>query len=365
MAAGEDSGRQGAAPASPARILVVRFSSLGDLILTLPVARSLKAAYPGAEITFLTRPAFRPLLEGQPGIDRVADLGEASPGIRGLARFCRDLGPFDLVVDLHRTLRSRFCLGFVGARRREVYRKDSLRRRLWAMGWLRDSMQRERRHVVDRYLEPLRRLGLEPRFDQPELVLDERETGEARTLLREAGVSDPSRVALLFPGARWPNKRWTAAGFAAVAARLRADHGLEPVLGGDAADQDQISRVRELTPGGAVVLAGRTGLRQLAALLRVARVVVANDSGPAHLAAAVGTPVVALFGPTVPAFGFTPRGPLVRVVSRDLTCRPCTVHGGTRCPRGERRCLDGIGAGEVLAAVDELLGEWPAAGDSP
>ncbi|HEY6000915.1 MAG TPA: glycosyltransferase family 9 protein, partial [bacterium] len=86
-----------------------------------------------------------------------------------------------------------------------------------------------------------------------------------------------------------------------------------------------------------------------------AGIVIANDSGPAHIAAAVGAPVVALFGPTHEAFGFAPRGERVRVVSRDRPCRPCSVHGGTRCPRGHRACLDDIAPAQVLAAARELL----------
>ena len=132
------------------------------------------------------------------------------------------------------------------------------------------------------------------------------------------------------------------------------------MIAGDASDREAAEAVRALIPGGAPLLAGRTGLPELAALLQRARVVIANDSGPAHLAAAVGSPVVALFGPTHEAFGFTPRGERVRVISRPLACRPCTVHGGVRCPRGRRACLDDILPGEVLAAARELLA--PAAG---
>lgn len=334
---------------------MIRFSSLGDVILALPAARSLKAAFPGAEVCFLTRDAYRPLLEDQPGIDRVIALEEAPPGVAGLVRFCRRLGAFDLAVDLHRNLRSRICLRATAAASRISYRKDSLQRRLWAAGWMRERMEREGRHVIDRYLEPLRRLGRTPAFTQPELVIAPAALEGARAFLRAAGVRDPERIAILFPGARWPNKRWTVPGFAAVAARLREEFGLEPVLGGDAADKEPVAEVARLIPGGAVSAAGRTGLPELAAVLKLARIAVANDSGPAHLAAAVGTPVAVLFGPTVEAFGFTPRGGRVRVVSRKLACRPCTLHGGVRCPRGRRICLDEIAPDEVLTAIRELL----------
>ncbi len=337
------------------RAALIRFSSLGDVVLTLPVARSLKEAFPGAEVVFLTKAAYRPLLEGQPGIDRVAAVEEAGRGAQALVRWCRGLGRFDLALDLHRTLRSRACLRALRAGRRLSYRKDAVLRRLWAAGWMRGRMEGAQPHVVDRYLEPLRRLGIPTGRAVPELRIAPERAAAAREQLAGAGVRDPGRVAVLVPGARWPNKRWPPASFAAVAAGLREREGLEPVIVGDAADAEAADAVRALIPGGAASLVAQTGLAGLAALLALARVVVANDSGPAHLAAAVGAPVVAVFGPTHEAFGFAPRGPRARVVSHDLTCRPCTVHGGRRCPRRRRACLDEISPAEVLDAARGLV----------
>ena len=337
------------------RAALVRFSSLGDVVLTLPVAACLKAAFPESEVLYLTKAAYRPLLEGQPGIDRVATLEEAGPGLPALRRFCRGLGRFDLALDLHGTLRSRSCLRALSADRRLSYRKDALLRRLWAAGWMRGRMQGPQRHTIDRYLEPLGRLGIAPACTVPGLKIAPGELEAARALLTEAGIRDPSRTAAVVPGARWPNKCWSPASFAAVAAGLRNTEGLEPVIVGDAADREAAEAVRVQVPGGAAQLAGRTGLTGLAALLSLARVAVANDSGPAHLAAAVGTPVVTIFGPTHEAFGFAPRGARVRVISRDLPCRPCTVHGGLRCPRNRRACLDDIAPAEVLSVARDLL----------
>ena len=339
----------------PRRIAILRFSSLGDVLLTLPVARSLKEAFPAAEVVYLTKGVYRPLLEGQPGVDRVETVEAAGSGVPALARWCRGLGEFDLALDLHRTLRSRACLKALRARRRLAYRKDALLRRLWAAGWMRARMARPQPHVVDRYLEPLARLGVTPAHTVPVLRVAAEAAAAARALALAAGVRDPGRTAVVVPGARWPNKRWSPASFAAVATGLRDAEGLEPVIVGDAADAAAAAAVRDLVPGGAALLAGRTDLPTLAALLAAAGVVVANDSGPAHLAAAVGTPLVAVFGPTHEAFGFAPRGERVRVVSRELPCRPCTVHGGRSCPRGGRECLDAIEPREVLAAARDLL----------
>ena len=120
-------------------------------------------------------------------------------------------------------------------------------------------------------------------------------------------------------------------------------------------DREQAEEVNRLLSGRAVVLAGKTTLRGLAVTLALSRVVLGNDSGPGHLAAAVGAPVVSIFGPTSEAFGFEPRGDNVRVVSRPLDCRPCSLHGGESCPRKHRRCLEDISPGEVMDAIGEVM----------
>ncbi len=227
-------------------------------------------------------------------------------------------------------------------------------RRLWIMGWKRGVMEGERRHVVERYVEAVRPLGVEPGGLMPEVHLRDDEVEEAVRFLRERGVRDPDRFAVLVPGARWPNKRWTAEGFAGVGKWLSGKAGMEVVLAGDGRDRESGEEVAKRLGERCVTIAGETGLRRLAAVLKKARVVVGNDSGPGHLAAAVGTPVVAIFGPTSEAFGFRPLGESTRVVSHALECRPCSLHGGKICPRGRRSCLDDIEPGEVIEAVREV-----------
>lgn len=339
-------------------VLFVRFSSLGDVILATPAVRSLKAAIPGARISFLTKSAYGPLLEGHPDIDRVIAF-EPRPGESGLSALtglCRGQGPFDLVVDLHGTLRSRLVAAFLPASRKVRYRKDSLMRRLWAMGWMRGRMAGDGMHVADRYLRALEQLGVPPRVTSPEIFLAPREVEGAERFLRQMGVRDTQGIAVILPGARWSNKQWTARGFAAVGEALSARRGLEIVVAGDREDRAAVDEFKRELSAECVDIAGKTGIRELAAVLRLAGVAVGNDSGPGHLAAAVGTPVVTIFGPTTEAFGFAPRGERVKTVSLPLPCRPCSVHGGRRCPGGRRACLEDLEPQAVIAAVEEVLG---------
>jgi heptosyltransferase-2 len=343
-------------PGEEPKVLFIRFSSLGDVILTLPALRALRSRYPRARISYLTKSAYAPLLAGSPDIERVVSLEELSGrgGLAGLARFCRQ-ERYDLVVDLHANLRSRVASLLLRAPVKLRYRKDALMRRLWASGWMRGEMLAVTRDVVDRYLDTLRPLGVEEEGLFPEIPVAAREREQANAFLRDRGVRDPENMAVIFPGAKWSNKCWPATGFAAVGRWMESELGLEVVLAGDEGDREQVGVVKRNLSRAAAELCGRTGLRELAAILNLARVVVGNDSGPGHLAAAVGTPVVTIFGPTSEAFGFSPRGRRVRTVSRSLECRPCSIHGGRRCPRGRRSCLDDIPPGEVMQAVREVM----------
>ena len=127
------------------------------------------------------------------------------------------------------------------------------------------------------------------------------------------------------------------------------------VLAGDLKDREQVERVKRKMSSRSYDITGKTGLRRIIALLKLSRAVLGNDSGPGHLAAAVGTPVLSLFGPTSEVFGFTPWGEKTAVLSRPLECRPCSLHGGTECRRGRRACLDDIAPGDVMDALRDLL----------
>jgi heptosyltransferase-2 len=155
----------------------------------------------------------------------------------------------------------------------------------------------------------------------------------------------------LAPGAIWGSKRWP--GYRALAARLAPHLGVVTVGGPeDAARAEEVVAAARAAGGAAANGCGALTLRQAAEAIRRAAALVTNDSAPLHLAQAVGTPTVAIFGPTVPAFGFGPRGPRDRVVEvAGLACRPCSAHGPPRCPLGHHRCMREVSVDAVLAAL--------------
>ena len=178
-------------------------------------------------------------------------------------------------------------------------------------------------------------------------------------LLRAAGVGTDDELLLIAPGAAWETKRWPAERFAEVACALVPGTLARVVVVGTAGDRAHAATIAAaLAQSGAppvVDLTGRTTTAELVAALARATLLLANDSAPGHVAAALGRPVLALFGPTVPAQGFAPIGPRVHIAQRALSCRPCSRHGGAFCPIGTHECLAGLPAAVVIAAAQGLL----------
>jgi ADP-heptose:LPS heptosyltransferase len=203
-----------------------------------------------------------------------------------------------------------------------------------------------------RELRLLEGLGEEAAPVQPRLVVGERPREEVRRLLEKEGLSPDERIVACVPGTVWPTKKWPAEHFLELIRRVRPLSGARVLILGGQGEQDEAERFFSGEEG-VVNLAGKTSLALLPALLERCRVVVAGDTGPLHAAMAVGTPVVALFGPTDEnQFDF---GESDRCLTVDLDCRPCRPHGSLRCPEDNWRCMPEIDVKRVEGAVIEAL----------
>ncbi len=489
------------------RILVIRMSSLGDIILTAPVFRGLRARWPKARLEILVKPQFLGAVSKSAFIDAAVPFTGLLPVLRRLKA-----GGYDAVIDLHDTPRSRFLCLFAGAPVLR-YRKDSLARRLFVN--FRVPSPSLEKHTLDRYLETLGQLGVEPAGDGPQLsdwtpgdrppvlkpgplklcllqtaflgdcvltlpllkkvkelypdaavtvvtrpetadifaasglaaavIEDRKKTASSRlgefarlTAELRAGGFDaaliphrslrsallawragvPVRVgfsssagsfflthkvpfswllhdvernlALLsplaenlkaaFPGLRqdsaaapalpkggkvlagvnpgsaWPTKRWPAASWARLIRRLAALYGGQVLIVGGPGEKDWNSEIERLAgPENCLNLTGKTSMPGLMEAIRPLKVFVSNDSGPMHIAAALGVPAVGVFGPTTRELGFFPYGPGNAVVETPLACRPCALHGSRSCPRGHFLCMRLLTVGEVFDAAAERL----------
>jgi heptosyltransferase-2 len=342
------------------RILVVQTAALGDLLLTLPLVAELRRVQPEARLALVTTPLGAELLAGLGTLDalhghakgwRVRSAAATVAWLRGER--------FEAAIAAQRSHRTGLLLalsraplriGFAGAPGAWSYHAP--------------VAPSAGRHAVQRYLELSRPLGGDPDSADPRPRLpltDGARAASARWLAGERVARDEPLVGLA-PGSQRRAKRWLPERFAALAAAV-ARRGFRPLLLGSAAEQELCGEVARASGVAAVVAAGRLGVLESAALLARARVLVANDCGAAHLAAAVGTPVLSIFGPTTPGLGYAPFGEHNRVVERlGLSCRPCHRHGPRRCPLGHFRCMRDIPAELVLEQLEPLLEPRPASG---
>src|SRR5438094_4447799 len=289
-----------------------------------------------------------PLVADNPRLTDVVTLEPGEP-IRHLARRLRALAPTH-GLDLHGSVRSAGLRLLVHCRW-SGYFKRKLARALLIATKLDAYRRRAPSPVAERYFEAARRLDTRPDGGPPEFCLGPGATALAAQWLAERGLADVP-VAALAPGAAHATKRWPIAHWGALAERLRTA-GYQPVVVGGPEDR---GLAQQLVAGGvAASAAGEFSLQETGALLARSRVVVSGDTGVMHMATAVGTPVVALFGPTVEQFGFFPyRAPAV-VLQRNLGCRPCSSTGTPACPLGHHRCLVDVSPPEVAAAALRLV----------
>jgi heptosyltransferase-2 len=331
-------------------VLIVRFSSLGDVVLTTPVLEALRAARPDSPVVLLTRAAYAPLFDEDPRLTEVWGWDPAVESLAALAGRVRRAG-FDRLIDLHGSLRSRIVALRAGIPVARL-RKYPLRRALLVA---RGPLKRRRAlpPVPVRYLAAA---GLEGGDPRPRLHLTEACRSAGREWARAMRDGAGGRLVVLLTGARHPAKRWPARHLLELGRRLRA-RGDRPVLLPPPEGAPDLPRP-ELAAAGircSDVIRDPAGL---AGALGAADGVVANDSGPLHVAAAVGTPAVGLFGPTHPALGFAPTGEWVRSLSLELFCSPCSRHGRRPCWRSQRFCLEDLAPGQVLEALDQVLSRY-------
>jgi heptosyltransferase-2 len=324
--------------------LIVRFSSIGDVLLTTPLVRRLRARHPDARLVFVTKQAMAPLVADNPHLSSVVALAPGEP-LAALARRLTALAP-TRGLDLHGSLRSaalriRVRCPWRGYSKRKLARGVLVATKI--------DLYRRRVPVAERYFEAARGLDVHPDGGPPEFYLAADATERVDRWLGERGLAS-APLAVLAPGAAHFTKRWPAEQWIPLARRLR-DQGYALALAGGVHDR---SAAADLTPV-AESAVGEFGLQETGALLARARVVISGDTGVMHMATGVGTPVVALFGPTVEQFGFFPYGGRAAVLQRDLECRPCSTMGSERCPLGHHRCLTDIDSAEVAAAVEQLV----------
>jgi lipopolysaccharide heptosyltransferase II len=336
------------------KILIRGPNWVGDAVLAIPTMKAIRDHFPQAEITLLVRPWVAGLFTSADFIDEVWSEGKPT-GLADWTRMTRHIRgrSFDLGLLLPNSFESALMMFLGGVSQRIGYATDA---RSWM---LTDSVTppgKGSQHQVQYYLDLVKFLSA--RRDTPSIEIEATtdERASARKLLADEGISNGSGFLVVNPGAAYGSaKRWHKDRFAEVADCLAREFGLQIALIGSDSERSVAAEVRDRMKMKAAVLNGKTSLETLIGVLAESSLMITNDSGPMHIAAALGIPTVAIFGSTDDAVT-GPCGPRTRIVKHSVECSPCLLR---ECPI-DHRCMDGVTVEHVCNAARELMNEGPA-----
>jgi lipopolysaccharide heptosyltransferase I len=334
------------------RILIVKLGALGDVVHAIPVAAALRRAFPSARIDWLVGAKHREILDLVPVIDRRLVMNDAR-----MVAAIRELrgSHYDVAIDLQGLIKSAALARASGATRVIGFTARYAREKL-ASWFYTESYDPggggmyhiDERHVIYTNLGVLETLGIQAGV--PEFPIDRVDSAVAA----DVSARTNGRYAILNPGAAWPNKRWMPARFGAIAAELRSRHALTSVVAWGPGEEALATEVVGQSSG-AALLSPKTTIADLVALARGASLYVSGDTGPAHIAAAAGAPIVGIYGPTRPSRN----GPWAKADITVSRADVCQCHHLRQC-RLQTMCLEDIQVDEVFAAAERRLGSGVA-----
>lgn len=337
-------------------ILVIQTAFIGDAILTLPLIQVLKKNHPEANVDVVVVPRSAELFRHHPAIARVIEYDKRgrNRGLSGFLHLLRRLKDvrYDLAVIPHRSLRSALLAGMAGIPLRVGFDTSSGKFLFTKTVEYRGTI-----HEIDRNLSLLE--GIDEKFlgrELPKVFPSSTDEKAVDQFLAASPAGNSEMLVAMAPGTIWNTKRWIKERFAELGA-LFIRQGYTVILIGGLEDLALCEEIERLINNNSIVNAcGRLPLLQSAELLRRCHLLISNDSAPMHLAVAMRTPVVAIFGATVPAFGFAPYGDRdVVVETLGLECRPCSIHGGDKCPVKTFDCMRNISAERVFNEAAQIL----------
>lgn len=344
------------------RILISRMKFIGDVVLTTPVVRALRQSFPGAYIAYLGEKEAVSLLENNPSIDEVIPYDFSAPAFLAQPRMMLILRSkkFDAVIDLFSNPRTALLAFASGAPIR--IGKDVAGRGILYTHRIRDDGKPKT--AVEFHYQYIRPLGARSAGSRTEIFLTDGEKALAREHLARLALEPGKPIVGLHPGATWPAKMWPWESFAELGMKLKGELGVEPVLTEGPGEAEVVGKISARSSG-AVKALPLLRLRELAAVISCMEVYVANDSGPMHIAPAVGTRTVGIFGPGEENIWFPyvggdyPRGEHL-ALRKDVPCHPCHLDFCNRPGSGFMECMKLLSVGEVFEAVrSRVLGKPP------
>ncbi|OGC77983.1 MAG: lipopolysaccharide heptosyltransferase II [candidate division Zixibacteria bacterium RBG_16_40_9] len=341
----------------PHNILVVQTAFIGDVILTIPLIKAVKKKFSGSKLSVLVIPQSAELLKNNPYVDEVItyDKRGQEKSLNSFFQLVNRIkqSKFDLALVPHRSYRSSFLVFLSKIPERIGFDKNQAsffltKKIVYQKNW----------HEIDRNLSLIESDGLSVEEKYPELFPTPEDFGKVERFLAENKINADDVLIAIAPGSTWATKRWIEAGFAKVADWLIQKEKMKVVFTGSREDEQLMNSIYNLMEVKPVNACGKLSLLESAALLSKCKLLLANDTAPVHMAVAMKTPVVEIYGSTVPAFGFYPYGDGHLIIEKNLPCRPCGIHGHQKCPLGHFKCMKEISPEEVYQAVTKKLTEF-------
>lgn len=325
------------------KILVIRLSSIGDIILTTPVLKAFKEKYPGTSIDFLVLDKFKDSIEGVPYIDNVIVFNkEKNDGLHNMAKFGKELkkNEYDYIFDLHSKIRSKVISKNIGVKT-FTYRKRSWWKTLLVK--MRLIKYKVDNTIVKNYFGAFKDFGIEYKGEDISFAFSEKDETH----------KEYEGLPVMAPGASKNTKKWTKEGFGELANLIYEKYGKETVLIGGKEDEELCNEIDKISGGHTINMAGKLSLKESGALLSRASFLVTNDSGPFHIARGVKCKTFVIFGPTSPEmFDF---GNNTVLIDKNIKCSPCSLHGDKECPKGHFNCMRQITGKEVFETIENSV----------
>jgi lipopolysaccharide heptosyltransferase II len=335
-------------------ILIVRFSSIGDIVLTTPLVRAVRMRFPRSRIDFVMKREFAELMQTNPHLTAVYPYDPCS-GIRGLLTLAQQLqvNRYDLFIDIHKNFRTYLLRFFTRPEQTVTFSKQIVNRTLLVtMGLNRYGKILQ---MPERYLRPLQPFGVVADANGLELFPTETHWSNVKTIFHQEHLTE-GELAIGFGSMTAHSlKQWPVERFIELGQQLVQRYGARILLFGGARDIQGVKRIAEQIPNAPIILCGRLSLLEAAAAIQRCDLFVGNDTGIVHIAAAMKRQVIVLFGPTVEEFGFYPYRTRSLVICKPLPCRPCTHTGKGKCRIKTHACMQKITTAEVVEAVEKML----------
>ena len=341
------------------RILIIRLSSLGDIILTTPILKAMRKKFPEAEIYYLTKKDYVELLDTNPYINKIINI-DTYDGVMGVISLIKAISSIrklkiDLVVDMHfrhwsyfRTaLWNLFLVNCIGASIKIKSYKSPFRHK-----------QRTRvlqTHVVDLHFQALKNIGISTKENHPELFLSPKEKNWADYFLNENGFNKKDRLIGISPTASWRHKEWGGDNFQCVCESLIKNLGVKLIFFGKKNELSLINLITQNIKSDKMIYATGLSLKEVASLIDRCELVLCNDSGIMHMASSLARPVVAIFGPTHPSLGFYPLDKNRIILHADTSCSPCSRWGEKKCKYKQQLCFSNLSTELVFNKIKESL----------